>query len=508
MSDSIAAVLRKIAAFATAVMLVTTLSAIAVVKADSKKGKTIAIQTGTRSAATDTAAAGDAGTAAADTSGAGSAPSSAGATAAATPTAGGAAGTGTPTAAGATSGGGGGGTTGAAARQASSAAAASGKCIDENPDVGVFCDHYLVGGTTVLSGPLAVYGDQGLKGGLAWITYYNTVIAPRDQLRQVKLVWYDDALDPQRTLSYVQRLHDIDKVLFLSGVTSPEAISAYVQSAKFPLIGDIGLSPKSWRNRYIFPTTPSDATRNALRIKIAKARFDIKNFAVIQDVLPSVDTGPYKKSWQDAASRSGTQEKDYVEISSTGSDCSAQFSRVIQSKPEYIILPTASGAMLACLREARKNAVIPGGAQSKWLKGWSGGSNLQIEVDNCKPTCEGMYSIGTVFSDPRTSTTEQMRTYRENMAKYAPNVDITGFIAINYYHNGWLVYNMLKQAGIQNNLTRDTIMNAAEHFGPFETGFGNSVTWNTTVPREPWTCGYPVAVRGDKWVFDSQRYCL
>ena len=381
-------------------------------------------------------------------------------------------------------------------------------CPDYNPNVGVYCDHYLVGGTTVLSGPLAVYGDQGLKGGLAWITYYNTVIAPREHLRQVKLVWYDDALDPQRTLSYVQRLHDIDKVLFLSGVTSPEAISAYVQSAKFPLIGDIGLSPKSWRNRYIFPTTPSDATRNALRIKIAKERLNIKSFAVIQDVLPSVDTGPYKKSWQDAAKRSSVEEKDYVEISSTGSDCSAQFSRVIQSKPEYIILPTASGATLACLREGRKNAVQPGGAQSKWLKGWSGGSNLQIEVDNCKPTCEGMYSIGTVFSDPRTSTTEQMRIYRENMARYAPNVDITGFIAINYYHNGWLVYNMLKQAGIQNNLTRDTIMNAAEHFGPFETGFGNSVTWNTTVPREPWTCGYPVVVRGDKWVFDSQRYCL
>jgi ABC-type branched-subunit amino acid transport system substrate-binding protein len=509
MSESVASILRKIAAFATGVMLVTTLSALAVIKADNKKGKTIAIRSGASSAATDAAAAADTGTAAADTSGAtGTAAAAASGTSAGTSSAAGT-GTGTPAAAGATSGGGGGGGgAGAAARQASSAAATSGKCIDENPEVGVFCDHYLVGGTTVLSGPLAVYGDQGLKGGLAWITYYNTVIAPRDHLRQVKLVWYDDALDPQRTLSYVQRLHDIDKVLFLSGVTSPEAISAYVQSAKFPLIGDIGLSPKSWRNRYIFPTTPSDATRNALRIKIAHERLSIKSFAVIQDVLPSVDTGPYKKSWQDAAKRAGVEEKDYVEISSTGSDCSAQFSRVIQSKPDYIILPTASGATLACLREGRKNAVQPGGAQSKWLKGWSGGSNLQIEVDNCKPTCEGMYSIGTVFSDPRTSTSEQMRIYRENMARYAPNVDITGFIAINYYHNGWLVYNMLKQAGIQNNLTRDTIMNAAEHFGPFETGFGNSVTWNTTVPREPWTCGYPVVVRGDKWVFDSQRYCL
>jgi hypothetical protein len=106
------------------------------------------------------------------------------------------------------------------------------------------------------------------------------------------------------------------------------------------------------------------------------------------------------------------------------------------------------------------------------------------------------------------SNTPQMQAYKQNMAKYAPNVDITGFIAINYYHAGYLFYSLTKQAGIQNNLTRDTIVNAAEHFGPFDTGFGNTVTWNTTVPREPWTCAYPVAVHGDKWVFDTQKFCL
>ena len=35
-----------------------------------------------------------------------------------------------------------------------------------------------------------------------------------------------------------------------------------------------------------------------------------------------------------------------------------------------------------------------------------------------------------------------------------------------------------------------------------------AVTWNTTVPREPWNCGYPVEVKGGKWVFDTQKYCL
>src|SRR2546423_799659 len=165
---------------------------------------------------------------------------------------------------------------------------------------------------------------QGVKGGLAWLAYFNANIAPREHLRQAKLVWYDDNLDPQKTLSYVQRLHDIDKVLYLGGVTSPEAISSYLEQTKFPMIGDIGLSPKSWKNRYIFPTAPSQDIRDPLRLKIAVDRFHIKSFAVIQDVLPSVNTDPDKAAWK-SAERYGITEKDYVEISSTASDCSAQF---------------------------------------------------------------------------------------------------------------------------------------------------------------------------------------
>ena len=490
MSDGLQVILRKAGAIGVATMMVVTLSAIAVIKADNSKGKQVvsgnaAGSSGGLSTGSEQAQAGTN-----EAQGAGQ-------------TAGAAAGAATGSAAAA------GPAAGAAKKTAGAAgAAAGGQCADYNPNIGVFCDHTLVGGTTVLSGPLAVYGDQGLKGGLAWLTYFNTVVAPREHIRQAKLIWYDDSLDPQKTLAYVQRLHDVDKVLFLAGVTSPEAISSYLQATKFPMIGDIGLSPKSWANRYIFPTTPSDSTRDSIRIKVAADRFHIKTFSVIQDFLPSVDTGPYKEAWKKAAERSGTQQLDYVEISSTGSDCSAQFNRIIQGKPEYIILPTASGAMLACLREANKFQVRPGTSGSPWLKGWSGGSNLQIEVDSCKPTCEGMYSIGTVFNDPRTSNTPEMQTYRANMAKYAPNVDITSSIAINYYHAGWLAYNLEKQGNILSNLTRENLVNAAEHFGPFDTGFGNTVQWTTQVPREPWTCGYPVVVRGDHWVFDSQKYCL
>jgi ABC-type branched-subunit amino acid transport system substrate-binding protein len=385
----------------------------------------------------------------------------------------------------------------------------SGKdCPDYNPNQGIFCDRILIGGTTVLSGPLAVYGDQGLKGGLAYLAWFNGTIAPRENVRQIKLIWYNDDLDPNKALQYTQRLNEVDKVLYLAGITSPEAASKYIETAKFPMIGDIGLSPKSYTNPYIFATSPSEELRNPLRVKLAAERFGAKSFAVIQDVLPSVDTGPFKRAWQKGADDYGVELVDYVEMASTASDCSGQFSRVIQKKPEYLILPTASGTLLACLREARKFSVQPGGANSQWLKGWTGGSNLQVEVDNCKPLCEGMLSIGTIFADPRTSNTPEMKIYRENMAKYAPNVDITGFIAINYYHSGWVVFNVIKAHNLQWNLSRDNLVRAASNFGPFDTGFGNVVTWGSSFPREPWNCLYPVVVRGDRWVFESEKTCV
>jgi ABC-type branched-subunit amino acid transport system substrate-binding protein len=505
MSDVSQAVLRKALAVISAAMLVTTLSAISIVRADHRTnnvaaGKNASYSSNNGSGGGDNGtgdqAAGDTSTATGDQSaGGGTGGGAAGGGAAAT-------GPGAATSSG-------GGTAAAAGGSDPRLLPHNGTdCPDYNPKVGVFCDHFLVGGTTVLSGPLAVYGDQGLKGGLAWITYYNSVIAPKEHLRTAKLIWYDDNLDPNKTLQYVQRLNEVDHVLYLGGITSPESAAKYLDTAHFPMIGDIGLSPKSYTNRYIFATAPSEQTRNPIRIKTAVQRFGIKSFAVIQDVLPSVDTTPVKESWQKAAAAYGVEEKDYVEVASTASDCSSQFSRVIKSKPEYIIMPTASGVLLACLREARKNSVSPNSTTSNWLKGWSGGSNLQLEVDNCKPLCEGLLSIGTVFNDPRKSNTPQMQTYRQNMAKYAPNVDITGFIAINYYHAGYVFYSMVKQKGIQNSLTRDNLVNSAEHFGPFDTGFGNSITWTPTLPRVPWTCGYPVVVKGDSWVFDDNKVCL
>jgi hypothetical protein len=69
----------------------------------------------------------------------------------------------------------------------------------------------------------------------------------------------------------------------------------------------------------------------------------------------------------------------------------------------------------------------------------------------------------------------------------------------------------MKQAGILGNLSRARVMDAADGFGPFETGFGNTVHWTAgQVPRVPTTCGYEVLFKwaSRRWEFQSEKHCL
>lgn len=518
MNERLQAKVHTIGGIAGAMLLVVSLSALSVVRADNRDAQLVAgNQSASRLGPAGAAPAGVDGTGAAagggdattDSAGvdtppasgpaantaAGTASTPAGATGGGTPGAPGAAGTagsGGPTAPAATPSGGGG-----------------GQCADFNPNEGVHCDYWLVGGTTVLSGPLAIYGDQGVRGGQAWIEYFRTAIAPKEKVRPAKLVFYDDGIDPNKTLQFTQRLVEVDKVLLIGGVTSPEAIGDYLDSKQVPMIGDIGLSPASYLNDMIFPTAAPYEVRADLRLAIAKKAYPtIKKVAVIQEILPGVNPTPIDRGWRDAAKKHNLDLAFYSsDLSSTDGSCKGHMLSAVRSQPDFIMLPVAAGTMLACVNEA---GAKPGEGALSAVKNWGGGSNLQFEVDQCKELCYGMFSAGTPFLDPRENQHPHAKTYLENMAKYAPGRDVTGFIAINYYHAGLLQYEVMKQGGILHNLSRKNVIAAAKKFGPYETGFGNTVEWRDTVPRIPTKCGYNVILDPEqkRWVFGTEKICV
>jgi ABC-type branched-subunit amino acid transport system substrate-binding protein len=502
MNDSVKQTVQTLASIACVVLLVLTLSAIAVVRADDRDPELVAAGGDSSSGQTIdggtgvTPGSGDGG-GAEETGGDPSAPSGG------DQSSGGDAG-GDPAA----PGGGGESTQPGGAPAAAPSGGTS--CPDYNPDEGVYCDRWLVGGTTILSGPLAIYGEAGLKGGQAWIQYFREKVAPEIGVRPGQLVFYDDNLEPNKTRQFVEKMVEVDKVLLIGGVTNPGAVGDYLTDKGVAFIGDLGLNPGSYTSPAIFPTSAPFSVSFELRAITAKKE-GAKSITVIQDVLPASDPKEFEQLWEDAAKRQGVELKRFQPIDSQANSCDSKMLTALQDRADWIMLPVAAGPMLACMREAATQQARPGSPVAPNLINWSGGSNLQFEVDQCGAQCYGMYSAGTPFLDPRSNPHPNAKAYVENMARYAPGIDVTGFIPINYYHAGLLQFEVMKQAGITGNLSRKNVLEAADGFGPFETGFGNTVEWKTgQLPRVPTTCGYEVILDEEKrqWVFQDERICL
>ncbi|MDQ1403170.1 MAG: Periplasmic binding protein, partial [Actinomycetota bacterium] len=146
------------------------------------------------------------------------------------------------------------GSSGAAAGASGKALGATGGgtttgCKDANPSQGVTCDLVLIGGITVLSGPLGIYGEQGLQGGQAWLSYFNSVYAPAHHLRKSKLIYYDDhGADPSQDATLTQRLVEQDHVFAIAGMPAPQGADPYLRQHRIPLIGDLGQNPISFQS--------------------------------------------------------------------------------------------------------------------------------------------------------------------------------------------------------------------------------------------------------------------
>src|SRR5205807_2562130 len=110
-------------------------------------------------------------------------------------------------------------------------------------------------------------------------------------------------------------------IAYIGGVTSPGAIIPYIENKGVPFLGDIGLTPLSYKSPMVFPTGTAEVDANPIRVKVARDTFHASSFYVIEGVLPGVDTTPVKQSWQQAAQTFGIEEKGYVEMAQAASDC-------------------------------------------------------------------------------------------------------------------------------------------------------------------------------------------
>lgn len=400
-----------------------------------------------------------------------------------------------------------------------------GNCPGNNPDIGVTCNQILVGGITVLSGPLGIYGEQGLQAAQAWLSYYNAVYAPAHHLRQEKLIYYDDhGADPSQDAILTQKLIEQDHVFSIGGMPAPQGANPYLVQHGVPLIGDLGLNPISYQSPMIWPTAPTPNTQVGanLEAKVVHTLYpNVKHVGAIISPLPGQDPGPIEQ-YEDNAYRPYGVSVTYQVMTTSESDCNSHMLQIRNANADFLQLPLPSTNFLLCVQAAQSQNYYPGSGLGGSLRGWSGGSGIQVEMQQCGSLCAtagGGIVTGTIFLNPSSFSNHDpnsgMDLYNSLMSKYASNVDKTSIISMNYFASAEIGSLLLAQAAATPPyLTRPHIIQLANQF-KFDTGMGLKVDW-AGPPNSPnahigTSCGYVSrAVQsggGATWKTDPTYYC-
>jgi hypothetical protein len=389
---------------------------------------------------------------------------------------------------GGSSGGGSGGATGASTGGgATGADTTGGNCPGNNPDIGVSCNQILVGGITVLSGPLGIYGEQGLQAAQAWLSYYNAVYAPAHHLRQEKLIYYDDhGADPSQDAILTQKLIEQDHVFAIGGMPAPQGANPYLVQHGVPLIGDLGLNPISYQSPMIWPTAPTPNTQVGanLTAKVIHTLYpNVKKIGAIISPLPGQDPAPLEQ-YENNAYRPYGVSVSYQVMTTSESDCNSHLLQIKNSNPDFLQLPLPSTNFLLCIQAAQSQNYYPGSGLGGSLRGWSGGSGIQVEMQQCGSLCAtagGGIVTGTIFLNPNDYSNHDpnsgMDLYNSLMSKYASNVDKTSIISENYYVSAEIGSLLLAEAAATPPyLTRPHIIQLANQY-KFDTGMGLKLDW-------------------------------
>lgn len=345
-------------------------------------------------------------------------------------------------------------------------------------NIGVTDDLILYGNTTVLSGPAAEYGKQGLFAVDARVQHVND--AGGINGRKLKLVFYNDEFDAAKGLAFFRRLVEGDQVFASTGSSSVDAVADYIchevpqkQGAPLPMVGDWGLSPKSYMaDRYpcIFPTAPSRQQAAWIQAQ-AVADLGAKSIAVVytnSDQLGDIDL--ITRQQREAYEANGLEVAAMEPMDAGASSCSTQIGNVRQSGADYIYLNLVPPNDLILCVQAMQSQV----PAYRPRVGTEFITPLQLFIDTGGEFVEGFY-VQSIFK-PRDDPNPAMREYMEDMTRYHPDVDPNSDITIAYYLSMKVNEHLL--SGLGRHVTRERLMEAANNLRNWDSGLGPVISWS------------------------------
>jgi ABC-type branched-subunit amino acid transport system substrate-binding protein len=229
-------------------------------------------------------------------------------------------------------------------------------------DPGVSNTSILVGGSTFLSGPAAVYGDQlasGLQAGLNSINQAGGVNG-----RKFQLILYDDGADPAKQLANTKRLVEVDHVFALTMIYAPGQLGQYVASQGVPVFTE-GQYNEEFTNPWWF-ATGGPQRLGSIAMAEKAAQLGAKKAAIF---YLNAGGGNYTDAYaQQVASdfkSLGISVAFTESVTPTQSDCTDGMTKAASDGVDFIDFELDVGHTIPCVLSAQEENYKP-------AKGWGG----------------------------------------------------------------------------------------------------------------------------------------
>lgn len=345
-------------------------------------------------------------------------------------------------------------------------------------EVGVGTSIIKMGGTTVLSGPLAEYGRQELFGFDARVQRIND--AGGINGRRLKLIVYDNGLDPARDRSLFRRLVESDGIFAATAAGSVAAVADYLcqqvprdQGTPVPLVADVALLPEPQlapRHRCVFAADPGTRHGAWIRARLATG-LGAHTIGVIMTEHPLAEGRAAA-----AAEAKTVYEAEGLAVSGVerlelgAPSCDEQVRSTLGRNPDYLFLDLATPADLArCVSSMQRIGWKPRVA-----------TEVSAPVDAVTRVAgafaEGFLST-SVFK-PTDDPGPAMAEYRADLARYHPDADPAAPATLGSYLAAKVTEHLLRTAGEAP--TRAGFLEAANMLRGWDSGLGPVLTWSPT----------------------------
>jgi branched-chain amino acid transport system substrate-binding protein len=321
-----------------------------------------------------------------------------------------------------------------------------------------------IGNTNPYSGPASAYGAIGKS-----IAAYFRMLNDRGGIngRKISFISYDDGYSPPRTVEMARKLVEQDEVLLLFqslGTPSNTAIHKYMNAKKVPQLF-VATGATKWNDPQHFPWTMGWQPNYQTEAKIyARHILQTRPNAKIAVLYQNDDYGKdYLKGFEDglgAKAASMIVAKASYEVTEPTVD-----SQILQLK--------ASGA------DTFFNITTPKFAaqaiRAAYDSGWKPVhylNNVSNSVGSVLKPAGVEKAVGIITSayvkdptDKRWANDAAMKTWREFMAKYNPEGDLSDPFNVYGYSVAATLEQVLKQCG--DTLTRENVMKQAANLKRF-----------------------------------------